>query len=179
MAGARVLLPFGLSAVHALGGVTVADMFPREVRGEKTGWWTLAVGVGLRHRTARSALMLADYAGAVLGTDPLSVHCQGNRQLVLDIWPPRRRFGCDPNLHVRSMLVMIFTKGTLVSLQTISFFFVPETLYFQGNIQEQHRGHRFSVRVKPFEHAEVPEWSTAFFRPVSSISRRMKLPPNS
>ena len=43
MAGARVLLAFGLSAVHALGGITVADMFPLEVRGSKTGWWTLMV----------------------------------------------------------------------------------------------------------------------------------------
>ena len=47
MACARVLLAFGLSAVHALGGITVADIFPRKVRGEKIGWWTLMAGVNL------------------------------------------------------------------------------------------------------------------------------------
>lgn len=46
MAGARVLLAFGLSAVHALGGITVADIFPREVRGAKMGWWTLLTTMG-------------------------------------------------------------------------------------------------------------------------------------
>lgn len=53
MAGARVLLAFGLSAVHALGGITVADIFPREVRGEKMGWWTLMVSL-LSHHSCRA-----------------------------------------------------------------------------------------------------------------------------
>lgn len=44
--------------------------------------------------------------------------------------------------------------------------FVPETLYFEGNIYEQHQARKLSVRLRPFEHAEVPKWSTAFFRPV-------------
>ncbi|KAI9695043.1 MAG: hypothetical protein M1822_000660 [Bathelium mastoideum] len=126
MAGARVLLAFGLSAVHALGGITVADMFPREVRGEKIGWWTLMVRPFL-------GPILAAYI--VAGT--------GDWYWV---------FG---HLAVALGVILIYI-----------FFFVPETLCFQGNVWEQHRARRLSVRLRPFEHAEVPKWSTAFFRPL-------------
>lgn len=51
MAGSRVVLAFGLSAVHALGGITVADMFPPEVRGRKIGWWTMLVSPNQTHYT--------------------------------------------------------------------------------------------------------------------------------
>ncbi|KAL9085614.1 MAG: hypothetical protein Q9165_007514 [Trypethelium subeluteriae] len=129
MAGARVLLAFGLSAVHALGGITVADMFPREVRGEKIGWWTLMTTLGPFLGPILAAYIVAD---------------TGNWYWV---------FG---HLAVALGIILIY----------ISFFFVPETLYFQGNVQEQHRARRLSVRLRPFAHAEIPKWSTAFFRPL-------------
>ncbi|KAI9664049.1 MAG: hypothetical protein M1821_007540 [Bathelium mastoideum] len=128
MAGARVLLAFGLSAVHALGGITVADMFPREVRGEKIGWWTLMTTLG-------------PFLGPILAA--YIVAGTGDWYWV---------FG---HLAVALGVILIYI-----------FFFVPETLCFQGNVWEQHRARRLSVRLRPFEHAEVPKWSTAFFRPL-------------
>ncbi|KAI7778452.1 hypothetical protein LA080_002152 [Diaporthe eres] len=128
MAGARVLLAFGLSAVHALGGITVADIFPREVRGEKMGWWTLLTTLG-------------PFLGPIFAA--YIVQGTGNWYWI---------FG-----HLAIALGAILIHIV---------FFVPETLYFEGNIREQHQARRLSIRLKPFEHAEVPKWSTAFFRPL-------------
>lgn len=103
MAGARVLLAFGLSAVHALGGITVADIFPKEVRGEKMGWWTLLVGSILPVvYSSPGLLIMLDHAGTILRTDTRRLHRSGHRQLVLDIWTPCRRLGRDSDIHVRS-----------------------------------------------------------------------------
>ncbi|KAK2616063.1 hypothetical protein N8I77_002773 [Diaporthe amygdali] len=147
MAGARVLLAFGLSAVHALGGITVADIFPKEVRGEKIGWWTLLTTLG-------------PFLGPILAA--YIVQGTGNWYWI---------FG-HLAIALGAILIYMFVArighfcGDSKAYTVNSIFFVPETLYFQGNIQEQHQARRLSVRLKPFKHAEVPKWSTAFFRPL-------------
>ncbi|KAH8774784.1 major facilitator superfamily domain-containing protein [Diaporthe sp. PMI_573] len=128
MAGARVLLAFGLTAVHALGGITVAGMFPREVRGEKMGWWTLLTTLG-------------PFLGPIFAA--YIVQGTGNWHWI---------FG-HPAIVLGVVLIYIVP-------------FVPETLYFEGNIGEQHQARKLSIRLRPFEHAEIPKWSTAFFRPL-------------
>lgn len=107
MAGARVLLAFGLSAVHALGGITVADIFPREVRGEKMGWWTLLVVIILWAHSSHSSLTFSDHAGTIPGTNFRRLHRPGYRQLVLDIWTSCSRIGGNSDLYVSKMLGQI------------------------------------------------------------------------
>lgn len=112
-------------------------------------------------------LTISDDTGSILGPYFRRLHRPGYGQLLLDIWTPCGRFGWNSDLHVSN--THWFTVGSLKILHMNRIFFVPETLYFEGNIREQHQARRLSIRLKPFEHAEVPKWSTAFFRPVQAL----------
>ena len=54
----RILAAFGLSAVHALGGVTVADLFEEKVRGSKVGIWVVFTILGVSTTLLMSSLKL-------------------------------------------------------------------------------------------------------------------------
>lgn len=119
--------------------------------------------------SSHGVLTILDHTGSILGTNTRGVHRPGHRQLVLDIWTRCRGLGRDSDIHVSNARQLVVCSPRSLHIDRI--LFVPETLYFEGNIREQHQARRLSIRLTPFEHAEVPKWSTAFFRPVcASIS---------